>query len=101
MTKATHTPGPWIAHGNFIKGTDAGNAMDGYEYVAKVETEWLDSPVDRKQANADLIAAAPDLLAALQRMAQGWATVSDENAYVIPGLAEARAAIAKATGELQ
>jgi len=53
----------------------------------------------RDQFNGDLIAAAPDLLAALQMVAGIWS--HDQTANVDPEspLAKVRAAIKKATGE--
>jgi hypothetical protein len=72
------------------------------------------SSIDAKEAhaNARLISAAPDLLAALQWMVEnddtregedpveslGGETWSEYNEYWIEGLNKARAAIAKATG---
>jgi len=53
----------------------------------------------RDQFNGDLIAAAPDLLAALQMVAGIWS--HDQTANIDPEspLAKVRAAIKKATGE--
>lgn len=51
-----HTPGPWIADGNGIhKGTRC---------VATTHTE----PKEQRDADAHLIAAAPDLLEALREL---------------------------------
>ena len=79
-----HTPGPWHTAGE--QGVQIRSAKD---QIAKVWTmrgnEW--------KANAHLIAAAPDLLEALQDM------VSDHASLSAATLAFARAAIAKATGE--
>ena len=57
MSNQQHTPGPWVVTDDFIRGTDSGNFPNGYEYVAKVSTEYLDSPIDRKNANARRIVA--------------------------------------------
>ena len=59
----THTPGPWYAEGSDIGSAEnitvgvaiAGRTDDGYISHAQV------------QANANLMAAAPELLAALRR----------------------------------
>ena len=79
-----HTPGPWHTAGE--QGVQIRSAKD---QIAKVWTmrgnEW--------KANARLIAAAPDLLEALQDM------VSDHASLSAATLAFARAAIAKAMGE--
>ena len=79
-----HTPGPWHTAGE--QGVQIRSAKD---QIAKVWTmrgnEW--------KANARLIAAAPELLEALQDM------VSDHASLSAATLAFARAAIAKATGD--
>ena len=80
-----HTPGPWKHDGMCI------DAIDG-ALVATVYTE--NSFVN--ELDARLIAAAPELLAALQVMVKtfdGLATIHND-AY-----RQARAAIAKATGQ--
>jgi len=62
---STHTPGPWTVteHTNF-KGefTPVGSVRSQDWFVAKIE----DAP--EALANAHLIAAAPELLAALREM---------------------------------
>lgn len=57
-----HTPGPWIAEGRFVytSPTDA----ESCEMIARVGV--MESK--RNEADAKLIAAAPELLAALQRI---------------------------------
>jgi hypothetical protein len=83
---AQHTPGPWISIDNLIGNEDCEIATLWYpEYSPNKHRE--------RRANAKLIAAAPDLLEALQLlMAQ---TNSNELAVALD---KARAAIAKATG---
>ena len=87
-----HTPGPWQIGKNFgsvvcdtpvpgIRGSDDTEYYGGH-LIAESVTE----------ANARLIAAAPELLEALQDM------VSDHASLSAATLAFARAAIAKATG---
>jgi len=78
-----HTPGPW----------DYGVIRDVLEF----QPEWEDVSSDRLDADALLIAAAPELLAALENLvfdceAHG---LDDNDAH----LREARVAIAKAKGE--
>jgi hypothetical protein len=60
----THTPGPWWA---CPPDTDSGNweVEDGYGHTATVYGD--DVPA---AANASLIAAAPEMLAALKRRAE-------------------------------
>ena len=78
---ANHTPGPWHISGDQIRGSLHRESTDVYEAVATVE------PIRRKQvtsdghaarhfdhdtekANAELIAAAPELLEALITLRQ-------------------------------
>ena len=97
-----HTQGPWIA---YLYGKDSYGrtiatvgANDGDNRICELCA--VDLPVDSIEANARLIAAAPDLLAvanALMEFADG------NNRFNLTGkLAEsvglARAAIAKAEG---
>lgn len=91
---AAHRPGPWTVGGNehgYVRqyGGPAIYAVDGHFMVA--ETLRGDG---REKANARLIAAAPEMLAALKHILAG--------ALSLPRFAEdeARAAIAKATGPL-
>lgn len=95
----SHTPGPWKWDGNVC------------DYDPEQEAPWLvldpDSsttdPILRGEihcgnpANARLIAAAPELLKALQAMLTHMGM--DEDEWNKPTFDQARAAIAKATGE--
>ena len=95
-----HTPGPWIG-----AGPSFGDPLPRYTTEIVTEREDEDGAAtsicelpfhhhdDENEANARLIAAAPDLLEALQDMVSDHASLSDAT------LAFARAAIAKATGE--
>jgi len=85
MTDNQHTPGPWRAKGHCIETEEY-----SFNWVASVQT----SNVPEWEANARLIAAAPELLEALQAV------------VALPGFEPAepygkivRAAIAKATGQ--
>jgi hypothetical protein len=87
MTK--HTQGPWtVSNKTDISGieNDPENGCVGFVDVAHV---YLRTVQGRTEANARLIAAAPDLLEALREIA---ADYSDP-------IRLARTAIAKATGE--
>jgi len=102
MEKQAHTPGPWT----FKESLGSSNSY-------KIETEGLcvkiygrDSSlpngetvrVKRTEANARLIAAAPDLLDALRRISEGeFATAVLWEDRVMALREVARAAIAKAT----
>ena len=82
-----HTPGPWETkhHGEWITGKDA---VHGEVVIAKAEFDW--------EANARLIAAAPDLLNAvcflLSNLDNRISKADRDTAYN---------AIAKATGETE
>lgn len=91
MTDTQHTPGPWRA-----------------EWVPKGQRPWVGRIAEGRwaalacgktdeeaEANARLIAAAPELLAALQAVADYWAG-GDVPADIDAAM---RAAIAKATGQ--
>jgi hypothetical protein len=86
-----HTPGPWVAQpgDNFI--TDAREIV-----IAQMHRHHPDEQVD---ANARLIAAAPELLAALVELLPHAARVIQGTTEGQPLLDAARAAIAKATGD--
>jgi hypothetical protein len=106
MTKATHTPGPWmppeptsnrvILEGGTIYKIRA-NKRDKTPIVFVAGLD--DDGRDEGPANASLIAAAPDLLEALEVMTERQSLYSgghDDGA-----ITKARAAIAKAKGEAQ
>lgn len=89
-----HTPEPWTAR----KHTDtAGWTVSAGSSVASVR------PRPEAEANAHLIAAAPELLAALKRVVAGfWADTQERERetfrhnYPDHGVVQAEAAIAKA-----
>lgn len=95
-----HTPGPWVAHDGTQHGGRRWGCWDVFAddkpgtYVAGVNR---DNPDD--EANARLIAAAPELLKAAERAERMLAEVTPANSYAGSPLAELRTAIAKATGE--
>ena len=85
-TPTRHTPGPWVARGTTVFNS-------GCFFIS--DCDGLGDP-ERKsmsEANARLIAAAPDLLTALQDMLDGEGDMTAER------VKKARAAITKATGE--
>lgn len=101
MKKPLHTPGPWRDEGNGdIQGIEDNGYGRGPVDVCSV---YLRTAPGRTEANTRLIAAAPDLLEALQDLVE----ILDMALMVgIPTLprgadgpaVKARAAIAKATG---
>jgi hypothetical protein len=82
--KQKHTPGPWTAVDGY--GIDSPSGMVVRLEVAEAS---LMAYVEVSDADASLIAAAPDLLAALENAVRGGPNYH----------AEARAAIAKARGQ--
>ena len=91
MSNARHTPGPWfVSDRPHSYGREVSAGSPGGQVIAGGNgAPWPD--LFEQQANAKLIAAAPDLLAALQ----GVLRVADRKTDEFDA---ARAAIAKATG---
>ena len=87
----THTPGPWTPHGTII--TREG---DNSEYPVAGVLGYL--PDEEAYANARLIAAAPELLSALESLAPMFDNDSPLLTVYSTQIEEARTAIAKATG---
>ena len=95
MTKQ-HTPGPW-----YIDCQNESAAI-GYRAIVDNEGYTICNPSPMGQADARLIAAAPDLLAALENMVSHfphWAAQIDMKQIDRDAVGMARAAIAKSTGE--
>lgn len=91
-----HTPGPWAA----TPCLDVGRygppwtiRVDKQTVVASLIGAALHRGAETAEANARLIAAAPDLLAALKELLPMW-----ESGIREPWVERARAAIAKAEG---
>jgi hypothetical protein len=59
MSDAKHTSGPWLIDGSIIYS-------DSQDDNAGVCTVWNDAPWKERIANAHIIAAAPDMLDALE-----------------------------------
>lgn len=99
-----HTPGPWRYIPN-LRFTSEGQNEDyaypyliyaGAEFIAQVATDQMcEETAD--EANARLLTAAPDLLAALKELVP--ATGSLDASRYIRALDAAQAAIAKAEGK--
>lgn len=94
MTDSKHTPGPWVKtidrDGDFLISSNSG------EYDITTIFQWEDVP-DESIANARLIAAAPELLEALDGL------IRDHDDPMSASTSkwfwdQARAAITKATG---
>jgi len=108
MSGVKHTPGPWTD-----KGGSAGAVWAGNEFIASVypnaQPGWdgygrFDRQ-DETEANARLIAAAPDLLAVAIKSHEPYESLSEDDIRSLYGPEEAelamslRAAIARARGE--
>jgi hypothetical protein len=88
-----HTPGPW--HRNIKPATRYPTIFAGRNtHVAQVVSQGIGA--SEVEANCNLIAAAPDLLAALNAMLTHMGM--DEDEWNKPTFDQARAAIAKAQG---
>jgi len=98
MTQATHTSGPWRITTDFIGVYDSEARR-----IANMDSDGApDFDEDETIANARLIAAAPDLLAALENMVAQyayWASQIEMKQIDRDAAAMARAAITKAKGE--
>jgi hypothetical protein len=88
----SHTPGPWKVSRRFDVYQDTQTPGVGGTFIASTKGQWpLPESVNEVcEADAKLIASAPDLLKALQDILIFDSALSQENA---------RAAIRKATGE--
>ena len=68
----THTPGPWKVDGSFVYALEPakwlGNSTFQNRFWASVQAP-SSTPSDEIYANAHLIASAPDLLDALEKLA--------------------------------
>mgnify|MGYP001562523686 CR=1 FL=1 len=93
--KAKHTPGPWKAYGQEVQG-DLNGKLRRVAYCNMTESGKVTTRI-QAEANARLIAAAPDLLAALEKCAAMLANIGQgaTNGDYLDALGEARAAIAK------
>jgi len=77
----THTPGPWYTEGKQVRGLASGLiATVGGDFYDDGRTDadgWTFTPPLDTAANARLIAAAPELLAALARMRDEFNSYAD------------------------
>jgi len=96
------TPGPWYVTGQLTRYVEA--RIDGWliqEVAACGPTKADGGYGPQQEANARLIAAAPDLLAALQDVDALWMhhSIAHGDGKISPLHEKVIAAIAKATGE--
>jgi len=97
----THTPGPWHCTDDLVIETPI---EDGNGRVALVTVAKVARGGPHRVDNARLIAAAPDLLAALEQIETAWDSIPEcdqvpEQLNDNSMWDEIRAAIAKAKGE--
>ena len=109
QSHAAHTPGPWHDHEHYTDNKHDGHIIAGSDGHGITRT-WHDRfdnsrrSAEKVDANVRLIAAAPELLAALEQAAAGLATCANHEtdpsskAAISEWFHNARAAIAKATG---
>jgi hypothetical protein len=100
----THTPGPWRI-GKSGAGIAAVYPKDARRHapICFLGSGTIDDTEDfsNAEANAHLIAAAPDLLEASEQAERELARVADKEPQAVIALVAVRAAIAKANGEFQ
>lgn len=96
MSRGKYTKGPWVFEARSYKCI-VSKPGEGYitRDVCRMDGSTMSALA--QEANARLIAAAPELLDALERLADLYDT--DEGCRSLPEYREARAAIAKAKGE--
>jgi hypothetical protein len=105
MTNRKHTPGPWYVgtefndQGRHIYAAQKVRHEDGDEWHPLIATTDDDERLVDWQANAVLIAAAPDLLEELQRLVR-LIEIEDAHLANFGEVEAARAAIAKATSTI-
>lgn len=106
MTDAKHTPGEWFCSGRSSSGLifigtfseTKSNQLSRGPHVARVFGAPGGKP-DEGVANARLIAAAPDLLDALEGLMRSTGALHGSSVADTPAEKTARAALAKAKGE--
>ena len=86
-----HSPGPWSIGPEIQNGRFAGVTIKASATVAVVT-----SGCGSQEANARLIAAAPELLEALKSVCRDWEKIADKTPCWMPSISQARAAIEKA-----
>ena len=90
MTEPKFTPGPWSINEWPQAASDIAIGAVGTPLIARVPLR--DVSINEQKANANLIAAAPDLFNAL--------LVAEESVGDLDSLEIVRAALAKARGEI-
>lgn len=94
---AEHTPGPWQAVEDALTTVRVVAVRPGTQVIERDICEFHFGAKDEEEANARLIASAPDLLAALKGLTD-FLSGHRSKSQVVALAREARAAIAKAEG---
>ncbi|HEY6766620.1 MAG TPA: hypothetical protein VI386_17815 [Candidatus Sulfotelmatobacter sp.] len=91
--RATHTPGPWQY--SEVKGDHVVHGPDG-DCIT-----WCNGVRVDNEANARLISAAPDMLAALMEVGHTleWLVIHDNRQEYLPMFDRLKASVKKAKGE--
>lgn len=98
-TMSEHTPGPWEIHPQL---DSCYRDISAPKHIALAQVVWRFEEEDRSpecEANAHLIAAAPDLLGALNSLLEYLHEYDLDYPEAAPVFDKARAAIAKARGD--
>lgn len=97
MSETKHTPGPWV-----VKSARSGFYVESqFDVIVESLDEYGRYGAIDDEANARLIAAAPELLEALKSIAEFWNRDQNEEAMIGAcwhAVETAEAAIAKAEG---
>jgi hypothetical protein len=88
MSDSKHTPGPWIKDGGFIRGKND---------VHVCLTTLYEKPIEERDANQNLICAAPEMLEALEQFCNYCNKLNLE--FLTPEYEKALSIIKKAKGE--
>lgn len=96
MEEFKGTPGPWFRDNGRAIGPKSAEDDQSYGMVTPVGWVEFDPEIDIQVANQQMMAAAPELLEALQNMVEAY---QYEASIDNPALLSARAAIAKALGK--
>lgn len=102
MTQTNHTPGPWSLKMTGWRTNPFAIYSPRRPGAVACVPSRTSVPLDEQDANARLIAAAPELLAALKGMDEElslWGADTIETMNLTARLDAIRAAIAKAKGE--
>jgi hypothetical protein len=99
MSETKHTPGPWTCEVSEESPNGLVLGRAGEDVVAEIQSNG--QTATEVMANARLIAAAPELLGALEHMVAvaNWSTTIQSEEQFDAMIADAEAAIRKAKGK--